>query len=158
MRSWLEPALASVLAQGLAERPWFDPSLEVRDSLALAHRIAMHRVLKPLNELLQVRDPSFKRPNPIGLRLYAARLCSLASRRSGAADLPDPRSQPVALRHRSPPTSRLGLRGAWRVAASLFVGHLTYHQRAAVHLLAHQVQLLGPLFLDPLTRALHRII
>jgi hypothetical protein len=69
-----------------------DPSLQFRDSLALTHRIAMHRVLKSLKELLQVRDPSFECPKLIRLGLWAAGPCSFAGRLVGAPDLPDPRN------------------------------------------------------------------
>ncbi len=47
-RRHLEPAFASVLAQGPAEGYWFDSSLEVCEPLALTQRLPVDGVLKPL--------------------------------------------------------------------------------------------------------------
>jgi hypothetical protein len=44
-----------------------------------------------------------------------------------------------------------------RKAATFFIGHLAYHQRAALHLQTHKLQLLSPLLVRPLTRGLHDI-
>jgi hypothetical protein len=153
----LDPALASVLVHGSAERRWFDPSLEFPDSLSLPYRIPMHRILKPLHEMLEVRDPSFQHSEQTRLGLYCAGLCRFAVRLRIAAHVPDPSNQPLALTQGSPPTSRLVSRRAPRVSPALFIGHLANHQRAALHLLAHKLALLSPFLLDPLTRTLHGI-
>ena len=57
----LQPALASALAQSPANRCGLDPILELGDPLALPRRLAVHRVLERLEQLLDVGDPGFQR-------------------------------------------------------------------------------------------------
>jgi hypothetical protein len=53
------------------------------------------------------------------------------------------------------PARSLGLRRTRRIPPALFVGHLTDHERAALDLFTHRLQLVGPLFLRALPRRLH---
>jgi hypothetical protein len=62
---------SGVVAQGLAKRRRFDPCLELSDPLALSLRLTVHGILKPLEELLQVRQPGLKRSNLGELRIDA---------------------------------------------------------------------------------------
>src|SRR5581483_8449389 len=57
----LQPAFASVVAQGPAEHSRLDLSLELGDPLALSRRLAVHGILEALQELLQMRDPGLER-------------------------------------------------------------------------------------------------
>ena len=56
----LQPAFASVLAQGFSERCRLDLSLELGEPLALSLRLPVHGVLKSLQQLLQVSDALFQ--------------------------------------------------------------------------------------------------
>src|SRR5947209_8642862 len=103
MRSRREATLASVLAQGPAELGGIDPSLQIRDSLSLTLCLAMHRVLKPLHQVLEVSDPSLKRADQLPVGECAASLRRFAGRLGTAAHLADPVNQPLTIAHGSPP-------------------------------------------------------
>ncbi len=112
----------------------------------------MHRILKPLKQLLQVGDPSLERADLI-LIGYRALSLGLTGRAPGAAaDLSDPRYQALTLAHGSRLARALGLGGPRRVAAALIRGHGADHKRPALHLLADMLKLLGPLLLGSFTR------
>ena len=51
-----EPAVPGVFAQRPAERRRLDPSLKLGDPFLLSLGLPVHRVLKTLQELLQMRD------------------------------------------------------------------------------------------------------
>jgi hypothetical protein len=57
----LEPALASVLAQGPPELRGLNPRLKLTNSLAQARRLAVYGILKALHELLDLSYPSLER-------------------------------------------------------------------------------------------------
>ena len=77
--------------------------------------------------------------------------------RSRSTSAPCPDTAHRRLR-RLPATLALGRRGAGWIAATFFVGHLTDHQRPALHLLAHLIELCLALLLRSLACALHRTI
>jgi len=117
----------------------------------------MERVLKPVHELLEVRDASLECTEMIPLGIDSAWCCRSVSRLGRAADLADPGDQSLTLAHSSPPTHPLRRDRAGRVPAALFVGHLADHQRTARDLLAHQFELRLALLLSSLARRLHRV-
>jgi len=96
----LDPAVASVLAEGRTHGRGLDLSLELGDQLGVPLSLAMHRVLEPLHELLEVGEARLQGVDS-GRALIR---CSRRSRRCGAlcgggyaANLADPRDQPFAL-------------------------------------------------------------
>jgi hypothetical protein len=92
-----ESAPAGVLAQRHAERGRLDPTLEHGDPFVLSLRFAMDGILKRLHELLQVLDPRLQRLER-GRVIFDGNLPPPRGRRFGrAANLPDPRDQPLAL-------------------------------------------------------------
>ena len=125
----------------------------------------MHRVLQSLHELLELCDSRLERPKailptidaPRFFRLVAPRLFRLVGRVSPAANLADPRDQPLKLAHDSPSARTLGRLRAARIPSTLFLGHLANHQRAALDLLAHQLELRLALLLGFLPCALHLV-
>ena len=104
----LQPALASVLAQGPAEGRRLDPGLELGDPLALPHRLAMHGILQPLHELLQVRDPSLERTQLILPNTARGGPRGLIRLSGSATNLPDPRDETLTLAHTPRRPGRLG--------------------------------------------------
>jgi|SRR5437764_3876886 len=98
-----EPAVANVLGEGCAHRSGLDLSLELGDQLPVPLRFPVHRVLQPLDQLLEVRYSRFECSEPF--RLWIARVAFRAiAGRSKTADLADPcdQSLPIAHRHRCP--------------------------------------------------------
>jgi hypothetical protein len=93
-----EPAVAGVLTQRLAERRRLEPSLKLGDPFLLSLGLPVHRVLKTLQELLQMRD-SIRQESKLRV-LQAGRrgwLWACGRRVCGTTDLPDPSDQPLAL-------------------------------------------------------------
>jgi hypothetical protein len=153
----LQPALARVVAQRSAQRRGLDPRLDVAEPLAEAGRLAVNRILQPLDELLEVADPGLERPELSLAGADGGRLRGLIGLRGTATNLPDPPYQTFALVHVSPPAGSLDRRRAGRVAPSLLVGHPADHQRPAVDLLANQRKLLFALLRGALALALHPV-
>jgi hypothetical protein len=120
--AWLQSARASVLAQRLAERPRMRPILELRHPFGRSRGLPMHRVLQPLHELLEMRDPRLERPNLILSRIDARRLPRRLSR-CPAANLTDPRHQSIKLGHSSPPARTRRRCGAAGVLPPLILCH-----------------------------------
>lgn len=125
--SGLEPALASVSAHSPGERRRLDPGLEVGDSFGLTGRLTVDRVLKALQQLLQVRDPRFKGTDAIPCGTSAAGRCWFAGCPFGAANLADPRDQPLTLAQAHQRTRRLGRagRGGKRRRSSSVIWRIT---------------------------------
>jgi hypothetical protein len=117
----------------------------------------MNGILQPMHHVLQVRDPRLERPEFVLTRTARGRHRGLIGLGSTATKLPDPSDQPLTLAHTSPPTGSRDRHGPRRIAPALLVSHSTNHQRAALDLLADQRELLRPLLLGPLTRALHAV-
>jgi hypothetical protein len=67
-----------------------DPGLELSDALAEAGRLAMNRILQPLDELLQMADPGLEHLELILTRTARSRLRGLSRPSGTAANLPDP--------------------------------------------------------------------
>jgi hypothetical protein len=93
----LQPALASVVAQGPAQGRRLDSGLELGDPLVLPPRLAVHGILKPLHELLQVSDPGLERVQLILPRTGGGRPGPLTGFRSNATHLPDTHDQSLTL-------------------------------------------------------------
>lgn len=55
-----EPAVAHVRGECLAHGSGSDLRLELGDELGVPLRLTVHRVLQPLDELLEVRDSRFE--------------------------------------------------------------------------------------------------
>jgi hypothetical protein len=93
----LQTARASVIAQRLPECSRLNPSLELRDPLGVPGRLAVHRVLQPLDELFEVCDPSLQLLKVISGRTGGGALVCFRSGGRSAADLTDSRNQSFAL-------------------------------------------------------------
>jgi hypothetical protein len=105
----LQTTFASVPAQGRTHRARLDLLLELGNELALALRLAMHRILKTFDELLESIDPTSERLQLGGRRIGVAdRRSRLFSRRRGAAQLPYSGDQPLPLRQTQRRSPRLG--------------------------------------------------
>ena len=117
----------------------------------------MHRVLKPLDELLELGDSRLEHSKPIVLEVGAGRPFRLMSRFGTAANLADPRDQPLKLAHSSPLDRTLGRYRAGRIPPTLFLRHLADHQRTALDLLTHHFELRLALLRRSLPCGLHRI-
>lgn len=115
----------------------------------------MHRVLEPLHELLEVGNSRLELPKAVLSRIDAGRLLRLSGRVGTAPKAAEPRDQSIKLRHSSTLTSALGRNRTRRIPPALFLGHLADHQRAALDLLTHQLELRLALLLGSLPCALH---
>ncbi len=95
----LEPALASIVAQGPAERARLSPCLQVSHPLAQSRRLAMNGILKTLHELLQVGDPGLERTQRILPGSARRRLGALIGIGENATKLPDSGDQALTFAH-----------------------------------------------------------
>src|SRR5579884_3890237 len=95
----LQAALAGVVAQGSAEGGGLDLGLELHDALAQACGLAVHRILEPLHERLQMRDPELERGDLVLALLGGTRAGGGFCGPAHATDLPDPGDQPFTLAH-----------------------------------------------------------
>jgi len=102
-----EPAVASLLGEGCAHRSGVDLGLELGHQPRVPLRFPMHRVLQPLDQLLEVRESRLDCLEPF--RLWIARVAfrSIAGRRE-TADLADPGNQSLPVAHRHGRPSRFG--------------------------------------------------
>jgi hypothetical protein len=76
----------------------------------VALRFLVRRVLQPLEQLLEVRDPRFERLEAIRLRL--ARVAARSVTRGGeTVNLPDPRHKSIPLTQHHRPPRRFGRAG-----------------------------------------------
>ena len=102
-----QPAVASVLSEGCAHRSRLDLGLELGDQLGVPVRFPVHRVLQPLNQLLEVRHSRFE-----CLELFRLWIARVASRsiagRGETADLADPCNQSLTVAHRHRRPGRFG--------------------------------------------------
>ena len=114
----------------------------------------MHRVLQPLHELLELCDASLEHSKAILPTVDAWRRFLLISRFGTTANLPDPRDQSLKLGHSSPPARTFGRNRAARIPPTFFLRHLADHQRPALDLLAHELELRLALLRRSLLRAL----
>ena len=151
----LQPAVASVVAQGPAEHRRLDSRLDLADALAQSRRFAVHGILQSLDELLQMRKARLDRAQVILTRIAQGRRRGPVTHGGAAAKLPQPPDHPLTLGHNSGPTGSLRRGRARRIALTLLLSHRADHQRAFPDLLTDRRELLGPLLLRPLARGLH---
>jgi len=102
-----EPAIASIFRERGAHGSGLDAGLEFGDQPGVSLRFPVHRVLQPVELLLEVGHTSFERLEAVRRRL--ARICArLIADRGETADLADPCDQSLAIAHRHRPRGRFG--------------------------------------------------
>jgi hypothetical protein len=151
-----EPAAASIFRERGAHRSRPDLSLKLGDLFRVPLRFPVHRVLQPLQQLLEVRGarPALRAPGGDRHADRPRRWSVAPAARQGAGSDGSVRSV-LRARRSSSLADLVVSSGTGRIAPALLLGHPADHQRAALHLLADEFQLRLALLLGSLTRRPH---
>jgi hypothetical protein len=108
-----ESAVASIFGERGAHRSGLHPGLELGDQLGVSLGFPVYRVLQPLELVLEVRHPRFKRLEAV--RRHRADLAArLTAERGKTANLADPGDQSGAIDHRHRRIISESLSTCWR--------------------------------------------